>query len=273
MISVRTFERYIEVLKDIGFQIVVEKGRFKMAGKSRFNIDHNDLIVFSTEEAGVIRDALINSGIRSPIKRDILVKLFALTDLYEISNSLSKNKVSRNINEIRRAIKDSRQVILKGYLSLNSDTQRNRLVEPIKFIHYFRYLAAFDVESLEVKHFKTDRFERAEILNQECKYRDRHILGDYDPFGMKGNRRLEIELLLSTRAAQLLREEFPGIEKDIIQDGNQCKLQTTVYALEGIGRFAMGLADEIEVIKPQRLIDYLEKKVKKFRVRHHLSEG
>lgn len=272
-VNVRTFERYIDALRNIGFEIVSEKGRFKMAGKGRSNVDHTNLIVFSPEEAGVIRDALINSGIQSPIKRNILVKLYALTDLFEISDSLTRSVVSKNINEIRRAIKDNKQVILKGYLSLNSDTQRDRLVEPIRFIHYFRYLAAFDVENKEVKHFKTDRFERAEILKEGWQFQDRHKLKETDLFGMKGSRKTEVELLLSTRAAQLLKEEFPGIEQDIIPNGDQWKLHTHVFALEGIGRFVMGLVDEIEILKPAELSAHLAKKINKFHQRHHLSEG
>ena len=75
---------------------------------------------------------------------------------------------------------------------------------------------------------------------------------------------ITIQLKLSMLAYNLLLEEFPLAEKYIeVLDKNNYLLTTEVGNFIGVGRFVLGLADEIEVVYPKEFKDYLNEKMKK----------
>ena len=85
-----------------------------------------------------------------------------------------------------------------------------------------------------------------------------------DIFGIYTKDRIRIQLKLNVRAANLLKEEYPGSEKFLtVLDENHWLLDTHVCAREGVGRFVMGLMNDIEVIKPKNLVTFLKREVKK----------
>ena len=62
-------------------------------------------------------------------------------------------------------------------------------------------------------------------------------------------------------AKNILVEEYPDAEKDLIptDDDNIWMLDTQVYRMEGLGRFYMGLAGEIQIIEAEGLKEYGKK--------------
>ena len=67
-------------------------------------------------------------------------------------------------------------------------------------------------------------------------------------------------------AKNILVEEYPDAEKDLIptDDDNIWMLDTQVYRMEGLGRFYMGLAGEIQIIEAEGLKEYVKKYSKNF---------
>ena len=64
-------------------------------------------------------------------------------------------------------------------------------------------------------------------------------------------------------AASLLLEEYPLAESDLTQeDENHWLLQTEVCRYEGVGRFVLGLFEDIEVLGSPEFILYLQNKTK-----------
>jgi hypothetical protein len=75
---------------------------------------------------------------------------------------------------------------------------------------------------------------------------------------------LPIKLELSLRAAHLLIEEYPLAEKQLLKiNDNKWELNTNVCNYEGVGRFVMGLLDEITVVGNPDFIDFLNHKITK----------
>jgi len=62
-------------------------------------------------------------------------------------------------------------------------------------------------------------------------------------------------------AKNLLVEEYPLSEKFIRKVGDSYILDTEVCALEGVGRFVLGLAADIEILEGEELKDYLREYV------------
>jgi predicted DNA-binding transcriptional regulator YafY len=162
-VSTRTIERYFELLSDLGFDIVRQGKAFRIPPRMRSDFDAEDLFVFSPEEAAIIRGALLSCSSAGPLQKTILEKLYALTDLDELSETLYKQSVATNISLIITAIRERRQVILKSYHSINQRTATDRLVEPIRFYYYYRYLLAYEPATSKVKQFKTERIGCVDI--------------------------------------------------------------------------------------------------------------
>ena len=76
---------------------------------------------------------------------------------------------------------------------------------------------------------------------------------------MTGVQTCALPILLSHN---LLVEEYPLSERDIKQiDESHWLLDTEVCNYLGIGRFVMGLAEDIEVIESPDFVDYLRQKI------------
>jgi predicted DNA-binding transcriptional regulator YafY len=262
-VDVRTIDRYIELLRDLGFIIVKNHNRFKIERMERDNIRPEDLIVFSLEEADAVKNAMLQySKVNNLVQKSLLDKLYALTDLDELSDTLANQTVSRNISHLRNAKSKKKQVILKAYRSVGKDESSDRLVEPIRFYNYYRYMVALEVKTKEIKQFKTERIGEVLITNKSFAHERLHSQIDIDIFGMSGVKPIEVELKLSRRASSLLREEFPDSDPFIRKIKGVDVFVGKIYSLEGIGRFVLGLLDEIEVVKPKKLQTYIKDKIK-----------
>ena len=78
---------------------------------------------------------------------------------------------------------------------------------------------------------------------------------------MTGDTPIPVKLQLTLLAKNVLVEEYPEAQKDLIPttDDDRWILETEVYQMEGVGRFYMGLAGEIEIIEAKGLREYAQK--------------
>jgi predicted DNA-binding transcriptional regulator YafY len=261
-VSERTIERYFILLKDLGFDIKKRSDFFCIEKTDKYTVNPEDLIVFSIEEAATIRDAIVNSSMQTLLQKSIITKLYALTDMDELSETLYRQSISKNLSIIRNAIKNKQQVMLKAYHSVNSNSTGDRLVEPIRFVCYYTYLLALEVKSKQVKQFKTDRIGTAELTSKPWKNEALHDNTRIDAFGMSGTTPISVTLRLSPRAQRLMEEEHSDTTLNITPQKDYSLYQGQVYSFEGIGRFIMGLLNEIEVVEPKELKAYVESKVR-----------
>ena len=81
---------------------------------------------------------------------------------------------------------------------------------------------------------------------------------------MTGKLDMPVVLELNTRAKGLLVEEYPLAEKDLHREDGKWVLRTTVQALEGVGRFVIGLAADVKVVEGKKLVEYVRRYDKKW---------
>ncbi|HCX98883.1 MAG TPA: hypothetical protein DG754_01975 [Bacteroidales bacterium] len=263
-VSERTIERYFVLLRNLGFEIENREQFFYIPRVDKQNVLPEDFIVFSIEEAAAIRDVIAGSSIQSPMQKALLTKLYALTDIEELSETLYNQSISQNISRVRQAVTGRTQIWLRAYHSVNSNTTSNRLVEPIRFVNYYTYLLAFEVEAQMVKQYKTDRIGDVETTELPWQFENLHGTTYVDAFGMSGSKPIPILLNLSTRAHRLMEEEHPDTIPYIkkIKSENLFQFKGNVYSYQGIGRFIMGLPGEVEVIEDEGLREYVREKMK-----------
>ncbi|ALO15048.1 hypothetical protein L21SP5_01398 [Salinivirga cyanobacteriivorans] len=263
-VSARTVERYLSLLRSIGFHIEFHRGRYRIRSLNETRMQVEDLITFTLEEAQLIKTALENQQVKHPLQQSLLSKLYAMAEMPELTETIFDQSVSNNISLLYHAMKYKVQVVLRNYQSLNSGTVRDRLVEPIRMYRYNRYLAAWEVKDGMIKEFKTERIEKVELTEEPIRYSASYGNYGVDLFGMTGEKSTIAELELSHRAFLLLTEEFPGTEKYLTRTKNQYLLKIPVYKWEGIGRFVLGLPGEITVKGPDALKNYIKNKVGEF---------
>ncbi|MBK9290290.1 MAG: WYL domain-containing protein [Bacteroidetes bacterium] len=262
-LSRRTVERYFALVRDLGFLLTQRDGRYCIESVDKRSMRHEELIVFTLEEAAILREALLSQPIKPELHRGLLDKLYALTELDNLSETLYKQSVARHISAVRQAIRQNEQIWLRSYHSMSSHTERDYLVEPIRFSHYFRYLLAYDVHAGMVKQFKTERIGDVEPTGLAFQHAEKHQAQGVDAFGMSGHTPINVRLKLNRRAHHLLVEEYPDTIPYVRNENGQTIFRGKVYAFEGVGRFVLGLPGQVEVLGPKSFKAYLNDQLKK----------
>ena len=267
--SPRTIYRYIDTFRNAGFLIKKNSdGRFRLDRESKYFKEISELVHFTEEEAYILKNAIESIDENNILKQNLKSKLYSVYNYKMIADCVVKGSNAKNVNSLVDAIELRQQVILKDYTSANSKTTTDRLVEPIGFTTNYIQLWAYEISSGETKTFKVSRIGGVEILEKEWEYESQHKKGYIDIFRMHGFNKFNIILKLGVKAASLLKEEFPLAEKHLVEhtDNNDSRyyiLDLDVCSYEGVGRFVLGLLDDIEVIGSEDFKIFLKQRISK----------
>ena len=264
-ITPRTVYRYIDTIREAGFVVNKLYGNVYQMGKvNRGLTDFKKLIYFTDEEAFLAAKMIEGIDNNNALKRDLQRKLASVYDCTSIGHYIDNPANAANIEALNEAIKNKKQVVLKGYESAHSDETKDRLVEPFSFTPNMIDIWAYDIEKQDSRVYKVMRIHSVEVLGTEWAYSEKHEVKKPDVFRMSGKLNEKIVLELDTRAKSLLVEEYPLAEKDLKRKDGKWILTTTIHSLEGAGRFVIGLAGDIKVLEGKKLLDYIRKYDKKY---------
>jgi predicted DNA-binding transcriptional regulator YafY len=257
-ITERSTFRYIRTFKDSGFTIKkrgcnVHK-LMKMPVKE---IKLSDLIQLSPEEAHILHTLLMSTSGDSQVLINLEKKLAALFDATSVTEIIGNKTTAENLMRLREAMDEKVQVVLKNYESGNTMTISDRLVEPYGFSTNYCDVYAFEIATGLNKTFKVSRIGYVMPQQTDWEHEDQHEVIEPDCFRMNGKENIPVTLKMTMKAKNLLVEEFPLASRDISFENGSWWLRTTVKDLAGVGRFVIGLADQIEAIYSKRLIEYV----------------
>ena len=260
--SYRSIYRYIETFKEVGFVVHKDAGGVYRLGKeSRYFKDISQLIHFTDEEAHIVNQLIGALDDTNMLKQNLRRKLSSVYNCTSLANSIVKGKSAENVNRIIEAIEEHRQVILCNYSSSHTGSKRDRIVEPIAFTTNYVQIWCYDTSDNKTKLFNTARIEEVTVLDTEWQHQAEHRCGHIDIFRNMGFELKRVRLRLGVMAHNLITEEYPLSERDLQQiDEGSWLLDTEVCYYAGIGRFVMGLAEDIEVIDSPDFTDYLRQK-------------
>ncbi|HYC86690.1 MAG TPA: WYL domain-containing protein, partial [Chryseosolibacter sp.] len=159
-------------------------------------------------------------------------------------------------------IRNKHQVILKNYHSANSNEIRDRMVEPIHFGDNYQSVMALDTHDKVCKQFKLDRIGEVIDLQRKFEFESFHKTKDTDIFGFSGDGQIWVTLRLGMRAYLLMREEYPLSIPYLEKQDDHYSFHGPVTNFEGIGRFVMGLIDEVTIVGPDSFKEFLSGKLK-----------
>lgn len=97
--------------------------------------------------------------------------------------------------------------------------------------------------------------------HKKFQHKDLHDAPACDIFGYTGHASTTVTLNLSARAYLLLREEFPMAMPYLKHQNEKYTFSGPVANYAGIGRFVMGLGNEIEILEPEEFREYVRGKV------------
>jgi hypothetical protein len=83
---------------------------------------------------------------------------------------------------------------------------------------------------------------------------------------MTGFDQYRVRIRLGMMAHNLLLEEYPLAERDTTKDGDGWVLDTMVCNYRGVGRFVLGLMDDVEVLESEEFKKYLRTKIAESRL-------
>ena len=264
-ITPRTVYRYIDDIRDAGFVVNKLYGNvFAMGKVARGLSDFNRLIYFTEEEAYITAKLIESIDNNNSLKRDLQRKLASVYDSTSIGNYIDNPSNAANVEALAAAIKHRKQVVLRGYESAHSDETRDRLVEPIEFTANMIDVWAWDVEKGENRMSKVMRIHSVEVTDTDWQHSSEHRVVRPDVFRMTGDINEPITLQLDTRAKNLLLEEFPLAEKDLKREDGKWFLSTNIHSVEGAGRFVIGLAADVSILKGNELKLYVKEYVNRW---------
>ena len=269
-ISYRSVYRYIETFKDAGFVVQrKEGGIYKLGKESRYFKEISQLIHFTDEEAHIVNQLIEGLDNTNMLKQNLRKKLTAVYNCTSLADSVVEGKNAINVNRVIEAINDQKQVILRSYASSHTGVVRDRLVEPFGFTTNYVQIWCYEPESGLNKLFNTARMESAEVLDTEWQHADKHHEGYIDIFRITGFEQKRVQLELGVMAHNLLTEEYPLATRDIKQiDDSHWLLDTMVCDYAGIGRFVMGLSEDIKILTPE-FDEYIETTINRLHSNYH----
>ena len=260
-LSRRTIYRYIDTFKDAGF--VVQKtndGVYRMASTRNSNIDLSKIVYFSEEEAFLVNsliDALDDTNV---LKRELKLKLSAVYESANIGKYTINKGASKTIGDLAAAIKHKRTVVLYRYSSSRSNRVKDYQVEPYSFTTNYMDIWAFDVNDMQNKTFKVARIGEVEVLEESWHNESAHQEEPTDSFRSHSNQAFHVKLKLTQVAKNRMVEEYPLTAREISQDNEDWYYEGEVRSMEGIGRFVLGLPEQITILQGEEVLQYVKEK-------------
>lgn len=256
--SRRSIYRYIDTFREAGFVIKKSGECIRIDKTSPHFRDISQLVHFTEEEAVILKNAIENIDDTNLLKQNLKRKLYSVYDNKTLADTVVRGKNAPNIRLLIEAMEQRLQVVLRHYQSPHGDAVRNRRVEPFAFTTNYVQVWCYDLEDDTCKLFKTSRIDSVLLSKSHWTHTQEHKEGFIDLFRMHDNEKYPVRLKLGMLAYNLLIEEYPLAERDIKPLGEgRWLLETEVAGYAGVGRFVLGLMDDIEIVDSPGLEEYI----------------
>ena len=267
-ISRRNLYYYLEFFRDCGFKLYKRGNGYCIDRDSPFINSLVSRVSFTEDEAVLMNRLLDRADSGNVIAANLKKKLARFYDLDILDNAELREQSVRSVRALYDAIKLRRQAVLLGYASPHSRTVRDRFVEPFLLMNNNNEVRCYEPASGLNKTFKVSRMQGVEVLGTEWEHEGQHRRMFTDVFMFSGELLMPVELVLGELSYNVMKEEYPQAIPHIADDDRgRHLLRLDVCSYAGIGRFVLGLLDDIEVLGGDGFKDYLKTKVEKMNLK------
>ena len=251
-----TVYRYFQTIEEAGYTIRVDNEKRHYLDRAAVRRQHPELY-FNEEEAQVLGDLVRSYD--TPLQQDLLNKIYTHSNLPELANSLADAQQSVRYRTLKEAMDEEKQVILRQYVSVNSQEVRDRRVEPIGFLHRDVILEAYDVEKRAMRHFRLERICEVKRSATPYQHRAQHQNRATDPFRVADLDPVAVHLQMTPTAAQQMKELYPATGAYLQETTHAVVFQAEVNSqFKLLDRLLLSLCDEVAIIAPESLKKHLE---------------
>ena len=262
--SPRSIYRYLDTFKSSGFSVQKKDDCYFLSRESKNFKELSQLIHFTEEEAYVFNGLLDCLYDNNVMKQNLRRKLASVYNSTHLADFVVKKDTAPVVHSIVEAIEAKRKVYLRDYYSSHKGDVSDRLVEPFGFTTNYEQIWCYDLSDNKNKVFKTIRVSKVDVLDETWTQEKSHKEGYIDIFRLTGYKLYPVKLELNVMSYNLLVEEYPLAQRDIIKlDKNSWILDTSVCSYVGVCRFVVGLADNIKIVDSPELVQYVKDFVKK----------
>ncbi len=256
-----------EAFKNAEFEVRWdEKNRYAFLENKPF-LQLKDLLHFSEEEQTMLYEAIENLPMTTARQQKLREKLASVYDFKKLGHSYLRKPYLTKVDLLTEAQQQKWQVVFEDYRSSNSNSIKNRLVEPFHVSPSEDTVQTFDVEKRVVNHFLISRIKRVKVLDSPWQFEGHHNIRQTDPFRIVTNDQVMVHLRLGVGAFNELVERFP-LSKSHIEETDtegtydfQCKVNRNFL---GLTNFILGFHHkQIEIIEPDSLREHLREAVGK----------
>lgn len=278
----RTIERNIELLKEkLDYDIEITK----VGNKNYYYLLNNPDIDFETGEIRAIIDTFSYATfIPEIISKEIINKCRNMQNIYEnkklkdyqiYSNHIKTNnmEIIKNIEDINTAIFNKKKITFDYYKYKLNPTLKNVKVSSFKVSPYTiiysiqeLYLIALNQGEDKLKKFRLDRIKNINIIDEKVSNKvskndiNEIVKASISMYGTTGE---EIIVLCDNYLLDNVIEVFGKDIKISKYDDNHFKLIMN-KDIEGFKYYVLKNIEFIKIIKPQKLIDEIERILKNY---------
>ena len=244
---------YIDALVNAGLHFDQKKYKCAILPKREFK-ELQYLQSLNKEDRLKIGDAL-NRFASAKEALYLKKKLESLYNFQQLGLRALRRPHLDKIDILERAKKNKLAVTLEKYRS-NSNSIKDRLVEPFLIDVELDTLQAYDVDGKITKHFRLSRIERVIPNETPWQYEKDHQHKYTDVFRIAENKKTWVHLRLQVYAYNTLIEHFPKAIGEITK-GNEPNIfhfeANVNYKFKGLLNFIMGNFEQIEIVAPEEL--------------------
>ena len=257
------FYNYRNVLVDTGFDLRQKDGKYWIEYPDQDHQVLRNILHFSEEETYLLSRCIDMLEEKPGCASRLNQKLTSFLNQDKTIETYIQKEKSEIVQALRKAQKEKKQILLINYASGNSQTVKNRMVEPFEFKDDFNLVWAYEPALNQNRQFKTCRIEDILETLLPWEYERSHRSKPVDIFRNTGDLDKQVEFRLNLRAKNLLTEEYPLAEKYLTAiTRNQFAFKAPVAKYEGPGRFVLGIAEDIQMLGDEGFLEYL--KIKRF---------
>lgn len=256
------FYNYRNTLLNSGFDVRQKDGQYWIDYPDQNNQALRNVLHFSEEDCYLLAKCIDMLNENPEAANRLKQKLTVFFNQDKALEAYIHKQKSALVQALRKAQKEKKQILLINYASGNSQTVKNRMVEPFEFKDDFNLVWAFDTALGKNRQFKVCRIEDVQESPLRWEYERQHKSMPVDLFRNTGDLNKRVECTLSLKARNLLVEEYPLAERYLTPIAkNKFTLNAPVAKYEGPGRFVMGLTEDIQVSGDEEFREYLKQKI------------
>ena len=289
-LSTSSFYRKLGQLRELGLSVSQQDGMYCIDAASPLLSEMVNGYVFGADEARLMTGILAGIGQRTPRMENLRRRLSHVACQGDEGARIRLEEHITLCHEtISRAIRERRIVKICQYVSNNSRTTSDRIVEPYMLLHETTEVRCYELSSHRNKTFRLSRMGHVELLDLYWSHEADHRPFRTDLFHFSGEESEPVRLRLGPVARQVLIEEYPEAARLLVEeqpaagqslsDADQHAeahsigaesapshwiLDTQICSHIGAGRFVMGISDDVEVLTDGPFRQYLRQRAENF---------